>query len=66
MSKKDIAVRQSGRDNSGQLKSEGGAPDFARETGAPKFVKAHESSKAPNTCDPARGKGRQSGDGAKE
>jgi hypothetical protein len=44
------------------LKSEGGAPDFARETGAPAFVKAHESAHSANTLDPARGKGKQSGD----
>lgn len=62
MSKKDMQVRQLGRDNTGQLKSEGGAPDFARETGAPAFVKAHESAHSANTLDPARGKGKQSGD----
>ena len=50
----------------GVLKSSGGAPDFARETGAPPIVKEHEAAQAPNTLDPARGAGRQRGDGAKE
>lgn len=50
----------------GVLKSSGGAPDFARETGAPPIVKEHEGAHSPNTLDPAKGAGRQRGDGAKE
>ena len=49
----------------GQLKSESGAPDFARETGFPKGVKQLEQDQAANTLDPAKG-GNQKGDGAKE
>lgn len=48
------------------LKSSGDAPDFAKETGAPKEVHRHEDAQAPNTLDPAKGAGRQRGDGAKE
>ena len=51
-------------DQSGQLKSSGDAPDFARETGMPKDRQLSQE-QAANTLDPSRG-GNQKGDGAKE
>jgi hypothetical protein len=45
----------------GQLKSEGGAPDFAKGSTAPDFVKAHERAHSKNTLDPAKGPAPDSG-----
>ena len=59
---KELTMKQ----GEGQLKSEDAAPDFARETGFPKGVKQLDQEQAPNTLDPAKGGGRQKGDGAKE
>ena len=59
-------MKSMNRVGEGQLKSSGGAPDFARETGAPKEVHRHEDAQSPNTLDPSKGRGKQVGDGAKE
>lgn len=45
---------------SGQLKPHGGAPGFARETGAPKFVHGYERSHS-KPEDPAKGPAPDSG-----
>lgn len=60
-----------GSGGDGQLKHSSGAPDFAKETGAPPIVKEHERAHSPNTLDPARGMGKhgggkRGGNGAKE
>lgn len=50
-------------DGSRQIEESQGAPDFARETGAPPEVKQMERDSARNTLDPAGGKGKDPSDG---
>jgi len=45
----------------GQLKHGGGAPGFARATGAPKGVHGHERAQARNTLDQAKSRAPNSG-----
>ena len=52
-------------DKDGQLGTAGGAPSFAKETGIP-VDRQITPTQAPNTLDPAGGRGKQDGDGAKE
>lgn len=45
----------------GQLQHSGGAPGFARPTGAPKGVHGHENARAKNTLDQAKKRAPNSG-----
>ena len=45
----------------GQLQHSGGAPGFAKPTGAPKGVHGHENAQAKNTLDQAKSRAPNSG-----